>query len=245
MSDLIRIERDDKLLTLVLNRPERKNALSIALLEAFCKALYEEVTVQTVAVIICGEGGCFSAGADLSDLNGTLDDLAVDDAVAAAVQAINDTPVPVIAAIDGPCVGAAVDFCLACDVRVASAGAFIQIPAARLGLLYNPAAVARVARSVAPDILFRLLVLGERFLAEEAARVGLLSYPIANGGSREAAVAIARAGAGNVPLAVAASKGLLNALQDGSYDPESWNEKRRNILESPERRAAVESAKKR
>lgn len=245
MTELIRVERREQLLIMVLNRPRQKNALSIALLEAFCGALSREVTADTAAVIIRGEGGCFSAGADLSDLRGTIEDLAVDDAVSAAVEAIHNTPVPVIAAIDGPCLGAAVDFCLACDVRVASAEAFIQVPATRLGLLYNPEAVARLAGAMAPDTLFRLLVLGERFTASEAARMGLLSCSVADNSSLEAALAIAERAAANVPLAVAASKGLLNALRNGSYDPEHWQQVRRTILESPERRAAVQQAKKR
>lgn len=245
MTALIRVERSEKLLFLVLNRPAQKNALSIKLLEEFCEVLSREVTADTAAVIISGEGGCFSGGADLSDLKGTIEDLAVDDAIAEAVHAIRNTPVPVIAAIDGPCVGAAVDFCLACDLRVGSASAFIQIPATRLGLLYNPAAVSRIASAASPDTLFRLLVMGERFEAEEAFRVGLLSYAVTDGTSRDAAIAIAQASSASLPVAVAASKGLLNALQSGKYDPDYWNQVRKSILESPERRAALERAKKR
>ncbi len=245
MAELIRSQQHGKVLSLILNRPAQKNALSIKLLREFCEALSNELADDTAAVIVSGTGGCFSAGADLSDLKGTVEDLAVDDAIAELVQAIRNTPVPVIAAIDGPCLGAAVDLCLACDLRVASADAYFQIPATRLGLLYNPAAVSRIANVAPPDTLFRLLVLGEKFEAEEAYRAGLLSYAVSVGVSREAAIAIAQATSANVPVAVAASKGLLNALQNGEYDPDYWNEVRKNILDSPERRAAVGNAKKR
>ncbi|MGI9294351.1 MAG: enoyl-CoA hydratase/isomerase family protein, partial [Pseudomonadales bacterium] len=141
--------------------------------------------------------------------------------------------------------GAAVDLCLACDLRVAAADAYFQVPATRLGLLYNPVAVSRIAKLAPPDALFRLLVMGERFEAEEAYRAGLLSYAVSIGASRETAIAIAQATSANVPVAVAASKGLLNALQNGEYDPEYWNDVRKNILASPQRRAAVGNAKKR
>ncbi|MGI9286280.1 MAG: enoyl-CoA hydratase/isomerase family protein [Pseudomonadales bacterium] len=243
MTELIRAQHHGNVLSLTLNRSAQKNALSIKLLRELCESLSSEVADDSIAVIISGTGGCFSAGADLSDLKGNIEDLAVDDAVAEAVQAIRSTHVPVIAAIDGPCLGAAVDLCLACDLRVASADAYFQIPATRLGLLYNPAAVSRIAELTPPDTLFRLLVLGEKFEAEEAYRVGLLSYTVSVGASREAAIAIAQATSANVPVAVAASKGLLNALQNGDYDANYWNEVRNNILASPQRRAAVDNAK--
>lgn len=244
MTELIRSQHHGKVLSLTLNRPAQKNALSIKLLRELCEVLTNEVADDSAAVIVSGAGGCFSAGADLSDLKGTIEDLVVDDAIAAAVQAIRTTPVPVIAAVDGPCLGAAVDLCLACDLRVASADAYFQIPATRLGLLYNPAAVSRIAKLTPPDTLFRLLVLGEKLEAEEAYRAGLLSYPVSIDASLETATAIAQATSANVPVAVAASKGLLNALQNGEYDPDYWNEVRNNILASPQRRAAVENAKK-
>ena len=244
MSRHLRAEHCGKILSIILDRPAQKNSLSIELLSQLSGALCEQVTDATAAVIVSGANGCFSAGADFADLTGTVEDLAVDDAIAGAVRAIQQVPVPVVAAVDGPCIGAAVDLCLACDVRAASRSAYFQIPATRLGLLYNPAAVARLARVTLPDTLFRLLVLGERLSAEEALRAGLLSYELSDGASLEAVMVRIQASSENIPRAVAASKSLLYSLNAGEYDPDHWHEVRKQILSSPERRAAVERMKK-
>lgn len=247
MPNLIHIENKDTVTLLTLNRPAQKNALSIKLLNQLCEALSPTKLDGARAVIISGSEGCFSAGADLTDLQGTVDDVAVDEAVTKAVDAIYAAPIPVVAAIDGPCMGAAVDLALACDLRVGSASAYFRVPATRLGLLYNPTAVKRIADFVPRDALFRILVLGERIEATEASRIGLLSYPLSPDESCAAvstALSILEGSSDNDRAAVAASKGLLNALKSEQYDPDYWNDVRMGILGSPARRAAIEKAKK-
>jgi enoyl-CoA hydratase/carnithine racemase len=243
MSEQICVERHGTIVSLIMNRPAQKNALSIAILREFCHLLSREITADTSAVIVTGSRECFSAGADLSDLQGTIEDLVVDDAIAEAVNAIRSLPVPVIAAIDGPCLGAAVDLSTACDLRVASEQAYFQVPAARLGLLYNPASVARMYKCLPHDALTRLLILGEKLDAKEAWRIGLVTHLAESQGSHELALSIARNAKDNVLSAVAASKGLLNALASDQYDAAKWNEVRCTILSSPERREAIEKAK--
>lgn len=240
----IHVSQQAGVVSLLLNRPERRNALSLELLEKLGKALSAEVGEGTVAVIIGGVDGSFSAGADLADLSGTLADLAMDDAIEEVTGKILKLPVPVIAAIDGPCLGGAFDLALSCDHRIASVDAIFQVPAARLGLLYNPRAVVRMQRRLGRDTVFRLLVLGERLDADAALLAGIVSS-VVEGASYEAALAIARGTEGNIVPAMTATKRLLNAIDAPGYDPAEWEALRREMLSSPERLAAIASEKKR
>ncbi len=245
MTEQVLVEAADGVATLTLNRPERGNALSIGLLGEFCEAMAAQLAAGVRAITVTGAGGRFSAGADLAELSGTLEDLAVDEAIAGAVTAIREAPVPVIAAVEGACVGAGLDLACACDARVASASAFFELPAARLGLLYNPAAVARLRAVLGRPALTRLLVIGERLGAEEALAAGLVSRLVAAGQAAQAAAGLAHHAANNGAHAMAASKALIAALDTGDLDLAHWDRVRAASLSSPERRQAVARAKAR
>ncbi len=244
MAELIRVAHQEGVVSIFLNRPERRNALSLALLSTLSAALSSEIGDDTSALIVSGVDGSFSAGADLSDLTGTLEDLGMDDAIAEVTRKIRDLPVPVIAAIDGPCLGGAFDLALSCDLRIASKDAFFQVPATRLGLLYNPRSIVRMRQLLGRDVIFRLLVLGERFDANAACRAGIVSR-VVESASYDVALVVAQSTLGNIRSAVAATKQLLNAIDGIEYDPGEWDQRRRALLSSPERRAAVASEKKR
>jgi len=160
MTEPIRVVREAGIVSLFLNRPERRNALSLALLAKLSEALSDEVREDTTAVIISG-----------------AEDLAMDDAIEEVTRKIQELPVPVIAAIDGPCMGGAFDLALSCDHRIASQDAFFHVPAARLGLLYNPRAIVRMRQRLGRDGVFRVLVLGERIDADEARLAGITTRP--------------------------------------------------------------------
>jgi len=244
MTELVRVAHQEGVVSIFLNRPERRNALSLELLGTLSNALSREIRDDTSALIISGVDGSFSAGADLADLTGTLEDLGMDDAIEAVTGKIRDLPVPVIAAIDGPCLGGAFDLALSCDFRIASKDAFFQVPATRLGLLYNPRSIVRMRQLLGRDVVFRLLVLGERLDAIAARRAGIISR-VVEGASYDAAMVVAQSALGNIRSAVAATKQLLNAIDGSDYDPGEWEQQRRALLSSPERRAAVVSEKKR
>ena len=140
--------------------------------------------------------------------------------------------------------GGAVDIALACDFLVASEEAIFEIPAARLGLLYNPEAVKRWHARISGQTLRRILLLGERFTATDAKNAGVISHVVAKGSalknSRELAESVVE---GNRDV-VAATKGMLFALESGETDLVRWEKIRRKILGSPERRESVARAKK-
>lgn len=245
MTEPVLVGYRDRVVSLTLNRIERKNALTLPLLGRLGEALSNQVPEDAAAVVLAGAGGCFSAGADLAELTGTAEDLSVDEAIETVIRAIRELPVPVIAAIDGPCLGGAFDIAANCDLRIASAGAFFQVPATRLGLLYNPSSVARMHGLLGHDVVFRLLVLGERFDAEAALGAGIVSRVVPRAECLGEAMEIARRAAANIRAAVAASKGLLDAIGGDGFDPGHWEKVRKRLLSSPERRKAVAEAKAR
>ena len=228
---------------LVLDNPGRKNALSLALLADLNEKLAIALKNDARAVILSGSGDVFSAGADFADLTGTIDDLAMDDAIEKAVIQIREMPAPVIAAIEGPCMGGAVDIALACDFLVASKEAFFEVPAARLGLFYNPKAVRRWRARLNGLTLRRMLILGERFTAAEAVQAGVVSHLAVEGSALEKSRELADRAAKCSRDAVAATKALLVALESGETDLARWQKIREQILDSPERRESVARAR--
>ena len=228
---------------IVLDNPGRKNALSYALLDDLNKELTSARDNNARAVIITGADNSFSAGADFADLTGTIDDMAIDEAIANIVTQIREMPAPVFAAVEGPCMGGAVDIALACDFLVASEESFFEVPAARLSLLYNPAAVRRWYARLSGLTLRRLLLLGERFTAGEAAQAGVVSHLVAQGEALNESRELAKRAIDGSRDAVAATKSLLVALEDGETDLARWEKVRREILESKQRRESVARAK--
>ncbi len=233
----------DGICELVLDNPGRKNALSYSLLDDLNQKLTAARDDAVRAVILSGAGNVFSAGADFNDLTGTIDDLAIDDAIEQVVIQIRELPAPVIAAIEGPCMGGAVDIALACDFLVASEEAIFEVPAARLGLLYNPEAVKRWHARISGQTLRRILLLGERFTSAEAQQAGVVSHLVDTGSALKKSHELAARITQSSPKVVAATKVMLVALETGETDLARWEKVRKEILASPERRDLVSRAK--
>ncbi|MDA8103330.1 MAG: enoyl-CoA hydratase/isomerase family protein, partial [Nitrospiraceae bacterium] len=188
---MISLVRRDGLTELSLTSPERRNALDRATLAALAAALGDEAG-DSRALILTGSDGVFSAGADLNELRGTTEDLAFDAQVAEVVGAIERQPRLVVAAVEGPCMGAAVELALACDICVASVGAFFELPAVRLGILYSPASITRLYATLPRQALTRLVLVGERLDAQTALQMGLVASVVRNGRALSTARELAR-----------------------------------------------------
>ncbi len=230
--------------TIAFNRPAQRNALSRELLASLRAALACAAADKVSAIVLAGAADCFSAGADITELDGTANDLAFDEALGEIVHAIQNGPFLVLAAIEGACIGAAFDLACACDARVASSTAFFELPAVRLGLLYNPAAIARIQRVLPGATMRRLLLLGERIDAGQAIASGIATHLV----EKSHALAAARAIAARTPInprALIETKRLLAALDQSATNLSSWQTVRRELLDSAERKAALASAKPR
>jgi enoyl-CoA hydratase/carnithine racemase len=243
-NDLV-LERRDEVATIRIDRPERRNALTRAALERLPGLLADAVATGARAVVVTGGPRCFSSGVDLDELRGTGVDAAVDTVIAEAVGAIRSLRVPVIAAIEGPCAGAAVELAVACDVRVAGsgAGAFFLLPAAKLGLLYRPEATARLTAELGRQTVSRLLLLGERIPADDAVSAGIVARVVPAGEALGAALALAERAAAGERKAVQLTKHLIAESSAAAPPGEAWELRRRELLESDARRDAVTRAK--
>ena len=245
MSGFVLIEIEDGVCTIILNKPGKKNALSLELLadlEQNLEKLQDDEDLR--AVILQGADGSFSVGVDLADVTGTPADQEIDDQIERVNKLMQSLPVPCLAAIEGPCVGGAVTVALACDALVASENSFFEIPATRLGLLYNPDSVARLHARLGSATLTRLLLFGERLNAQTALQSGMVNWIVPDGSAYEKALEIISKVA-NSTKAVAATKSLIIALEHCQQNLSDWNEIRNEILGSAERKGAVEKAKKR
>ena len=239
------IEIEDGVCTIILNKPGKKNALSLELLadlEQNLEKLQNDEDLR--AVILQGADGSFSVGVDLADVTGTPSDQEIDEQIERVNKLMQSLPVPCLAAIEGPCVGGAVTVALACDALVASENSFFEIPATRLGLLYNPDSVARLHARLGSATLTRLLLFGERLNAQTALQSGMVNWIVPDGSAYEKALEIISKVA-NSTKAVAATKSLIIALEHGQQNLSDWNKIRNEILGSAERKGAVEKAKKR
>ena len=139
--------------------------------------------------------------------------------------------------------GGAIDIVLACDLLVAGDDAFFQVPATRMGLLYNPKAILRWRKRLSGLTLRRLLLAGERLTAEAAFQAGVVSHVVPAGTVQDKCRELASRVLQGSSAAVAATKGLLVALESGNVKLSGWDKLRREILASSERLESVTRAK--
>jgi enoyl-CoA hydratase/carnithine racemase len=169
----IGVTRDTAVALVRLDNPAVHNALTLEMwreLERVITALREDPEV--LVIVLHGAGEHFSTGADIGDLPDDADDF---HAVHLAVEhAIATSPTPIIAAIEGYCVGGGCELAVACDLRFAAPTATFGITASRLGLVYPLVPTRRLRDLVGPSAARRLLYGGELFDAEWALRVGLV-----------------------------------------------------------------------
>ena len=214
----IRVAAEGPVAEVVLDRPARKNAMSLAMWHEVSQAfdrLGEDGQVR--GIVLRGEGEAFCVGADISEFGAVRDTAAqvhaYDAAVDRASDAIAAAPAPVIAAIEGYCVGGGCGLAMACDFRIAAPGATFFIPAAKLGIVYGMRETQNLLALVGLTRAKRILYGGERFGAEEALRIGFIDEvadaPLA------AARDFAQSMAGNAPLAIAGAKAILTGLAMG------------------------------
>ena len=175
----LRIEREGDVLTLVLDRPEVRNALDEELIGALTHALREDAAAEGVRVVVLrGEGKVFCAGADLAYMRRLADaaeEANLSDArrLGALFTAISSCPRPVIARVHGAAIGGGVGLVAAADLVVAAEGTKFGFTEVRLGIV--PGVISPFAvRRLGPAVARRLFLTGEIFPAEEALRHGLV-----------------------------------------------------------------------
>ena len=211
---LVLRERRGAVDILTLNRPDKRNALNTALRTALIAALDELAGDVGVRVIVLTGAGdrAFVAGADVTEFTGR--DVA---AQAASMQArrvydvVAASERPLVAAINGACLGGGLELALACDIRIASTTARFGQPEVNLGLIPGGGATQRLPRVVGLGAALRLILTGEPVDAAEALRMGLVEEVTEPEDCLERAIAVAERIARTSPVAVAAARRATRA----------------------------------
>lgn len=208
----IRYDVDDGVATITIDRPEKRNAMSYAVLGEFHDAVARAGSDADVrAVVLTGSGGSFCAGTDLADLAATPEsERSARSGARREPWPLVACPKPVVAAVDGPAVGMGAEFVTQCDVRVASTTARFAWNFVRRGLVSDTGAgTALLPRLIGPTAALRLLYSGEFLGAEEALQLGFVSAVVQPEDLAAAADAEARRFLAGSPFAVARTKALV------------------------------------
>ncbi len=227
MSDEVRLEVADRVMTLTLNRPEKMNAFTAQmmndLLEAFDRADADD---DVRVVIVTGEGRAFCAGADLSSGGGTFDagdgagrgKRAPRDGGGRVALRIFELKKPVIAAINGPAVGVGITMCLPMDIRIASRAARIGFVFARRGIVPEATSSWFLPRIVGLSQAMEWVATGRVFSADEALAGRLVSRVVEPDELLLTARSIAREIIDNTaPVSVALSRQLVLHMAGASH----------------------------
>jgi len=207
------IAREGPLAVLTLNRPEKRNAIDRAMVEALHAALDQLAEDPELGCLILTGAGeqAFAAGADIAELRerGRFDALAGINS--RLFHKVEQFPTPVIAAIRGWALGGGCELALACDLRVAGESARFGQPEVSLGILPGAGASQRLPRLVGLGVAKELIFTGRIIDAAEALRIGLVSRVVPDDQLLDAARGLAAAITANGTLAVRLAKIALNA----------------------------------
>jgi enoyl-CoA hydratase len=213
---LILFERRDAIAIIRLNRPEKLNVLSRAMLEDLGEAIKQlEEQPDLRAVILTGSGGtAFCAGTDIDELAG----LDQNEAIAASQRGqaicneVENFPVPVIAAINGVAAGGGCELALACHLRIASPNAQFSLPETKLGMIAAYGGTQRLPREIGYGRALEVMLTGKILLAEQAYQFGLVNKVTEPADLLTAAESLAKDISTMAPLAVRA---CLKAVTHG------------------------------
>ncbi len=217
MTGEVAVTVDAGVMTIAIDRPEQRNAVTLAVAEGIAAALSElDGTPEIAAAVLTGTGGTFCSGMDLKLF------LAGERAhvPGRGFGGLVESPPrkPLIAAVEGWALGGGFELVLACDLVVAGRGARFGLPEATRGLIARAGGAVRLPRRLPRAIALELLLTGAPLTAERAEHHGLVNRVVAEGSVRAAAQELARTVAANAPLAVTAAKALAVDSADWPED---------------------------
>jgi enoyl-CoA hydratase len=223
------VREDGGVLVITINRPEQRNAMTRAASLAIADALDElERRPDLSVAVLTGAGGTFCAGMDLKRfLAGELAR-----APGRGFGGLTEAPPtkPLIAAVEGYALAGGFELVLACDLVVAGTGARFGLPEVKRGLVAKAGGLLRLPQRLPRAIALELVLTGDFLGAERAAAFGLVNRVVGDGEALEAALELARAIAANAPLAITASKRIMDEAVSWPVD-EWWT--RQDVIADP------------
>lgn len=199
---MLGVTTDGAVVIIELQREERRNALNLELCREIHAAVDEAVDAGARVIVITGQGTAFCAGADLGGVYG--DEFL--QALYGMLSRLTQVPVPLIAAVNGPAIGAGTQLAMACDLRVADATSKFAVPTARNGMAVDAWTIRTLAALAGGGVARRLMLAAESLDREAALAAGLADRP----GTLDDAIAWAHEIAEFAPLALAHNKLVLN-----------------------------------
>jgi enoyl-CoA hydratase/carnithine racemase len=205
--------RDGAIATITLNRPEKRNAMTIPMLEAFLAAVREVSKSSDVRVlIVAGAGKAFCAGLDLKEMGlARRPDGSVEyPEIEGALHELERCPFPTIAMMQGDAIAGGLELALHCDLRVAGAGARMGMPLARIGLVVPYPLTQKLLDTVGTVKTKEMLFTGALLDAESARSAGLVTRVVPDAELETATRALAAEIAANAPLSLRTMKAAIN-----------------------------------
>jgi enoyl-CoA hydratase/carnithine racemase len=210
VTDPIVIEKKDQVLIVRLNRPERKNALTHAMYNSMADAIDQaEADKDIRCILFTGSNECFTAGNDLNDFTKGLPGDFRETPVGRFLFVLVNATKPVVVAVNGPAVGIGTTMLLHCDMVMAGTNAGFQMPFASLGLCPEGGSSILLPMWVGRVRAAELLMLGGRFSAEDALRLGIINRVCEPENTEAVAWEACQKLAAQAPAAIRATKELL------------------------------------
>ncbi|MBM3344196.1 MAG: 3-hydroxybutyryl-CoA dehydratase [Betaproteobacteria bacterium] len=221
-SSVIVTKSSDGIIDIRLNRPDRLNALGVQMTNALLAAINNAVAGQARVIVVRGTGRGFCAGADLKERR-DMDEaarVAHNRAINAAVNALDDAPMPTICAINGLAMGGGCEIALACDLRYIAEEAQIGLTEARIGAIPGAGGTQRLPRVIGATRALEMILTGEPITGKCAAEIGLVNAAVAADQldahvNRIAGVLASRSPSGAQTAKRVVYNGLEKSLADG------------------------------
>lgn len=203
---------------LTISNPKKRNALDHEILDALTAVIPRlDSGIGVRCLMITGDDPVFSAGYDIGDIPPESFEREAEALVAhpftAALDAIEAFPWPTVAALNGHCLGGALELAVTCDLRIAAGGARMGMPPAKLGLVYGHTGLMRFIRTIGLPRTRELFYTGDMLTAGRADRIGLVNRVIEGHFDGEA-VAFCAAIAANAPLSMKGNKQAIGVLAE-------------------------------
>jgi enoyl-CoA hydratase/carnithine racemase len=224
MTQLVLTQQRNHIFEIVLNRPDKRNAINMDMFAQFDAAVTQaNRTPNLRAVVIRGEGKAFSAGIDVSNLLMLAEKYGlhwqqrmrrITDDFQAVLTRLERLELPTIALLHGFCLGMAMEIALACDVRIAVEGTKLGLPESRLGMIPDVGGTTRLVRLVGPARAKELIFTGRQISAAQAEAWGIVNYVVAEDELRDKADALVAEICQAAPLAVGMAKRVIDGLSD-------------------------------
>jgi enoyl-CoA hydratase/carnithine racemase len=204
----------DGVLRLTISNPAKRNALDHAILDAITAVLGD--LGESRALVLTGADGMFSSGYDIGDIP---DDVFAEEAerlvahpFAEALEALDDCPIPTVAALPGHTIGGGLEVALACDLRIAAEGIVLGMPPAKLGLVYSHTGLRRFLQTIGAPRTKELFLTGRNVDARTALSWGMVNAVVGIAELEATTLDLAADLAANAPLSVRGNKRVIREL---------------------------------